>query len=47
MLACYSDNLSSNPAEGYSLFCKMLFEVNENEQKEARVGTFKKIIFDL
>ena len=34
-LAIYSDNLSSKRAEVYSFSVKMLFENNENKQKEA------------
>ena len=38
-----SDDLSSNPAEACSFFCKSVFEKNENKQKEAGVGQlFKK-----
>ena len=33
MLAFYSDNPSSNPAEAYSFFCKIVFEKVENKQK--------------
>ena len=40
VLAFYSNNPCSNPAEAYSFFNKML-ENNENKQKEAGVGTFK------
>ena len=35
MLAFYSYNPSSNRAEAYSFFCNILFENNENKQKEA------------
>ena len=38
VLAFYSDDPSSNPAEAYSFFCKIVFEKNENKQKEAGVG---------
>ena len=38
VLALFSDDRSSTLAEAYSLFCKMLFEKNENKQKEAKVG---------
>ena len=41
-LAFYSDDLSSNPAEAYSFAVKFVFEKNENKQKEAGVGQFKK-----
>ena len=40
VLACYSDDLSSNPAEAYSFSVKFEFEKNENKQKEAGVGPF-------
>ena len=40
VLAFYSNKPSSNPAEAYSLLCKMLFEKNENKQKEAGVDPF-------
>ena len=42
MLAFYSDDLSSNPAEAYSFFCKIVFEINENKQKEAGVDPLLK-----
>ena len=42
MLAFYSDDLSSNPAEAYCFFCKIVFEKNENKQKEAGVGPLLK-----
>ena len=38
VLAFYYDDLSSNPPEAYSFFCKIVFEKNENKQKEAGVG---------
>ena len=38
VLAFYSDDLSSNPAEAYSFFCNIVFEKNENKQKEAGVS---------
>ena len=44
MLAFYFDDLSSNTAEAYSFYVKFRFEKNENKQKEAGVGPFKKII---
>ena len=34
VLTYYSNDPSSNPAEANSFFCKMLFEMNENKQKE-------------
>ena len=42
VLAFYSDNPSLNSSEAYSFSVKFVFEKNENKQKEARVGTFKK-----
>ena len=39
ILAFYSDDPSSNPAEAYSFFCKLVFEKNKNKQKD-RVGPF-------
>ena len=43
VLAFYSDNPSLNPAEAYSsYFCKILFEKNENKQKDAVVGSYIK-----
>ena len=42
MLAFYSDNLSSNPADAYSFSVEFVFEKNENKQKEAGDGTFIK-----
>ena len=41
VLAFYSDYQSSNPAEAYIFFCKIVFEKNENKQKN-RPG-FKKL----
>ena len=38
--AFYSDDPSSNPSEAYSFFCKIVFEKNENKQKEAGIITF-------
>ena len=38
VLAFYSHNLNSNPAEAYSF---SVFEKNENKQKEAGVGPLK------
>ena len=40
VLAFYSDDLSSNPADAHSFFCKM-FEKNEKKQKVADVGPFQ------
>ena len=40
--AFYSDDPSSNPSEAYSFFCKIVFEKNENKQKEAGIITFFK-----
>ena len=38
VLAFYSDDPSSNPADAYSFFVKLVFEKIENKQKEAEVG---------
>ena len=38
VLAFYSDDPSSNPAEAYSFCVKFVFEKNENKQKEAGIG---------
>ena len=43
VLAFYSDNPSSNPAEPYIFFCKFSVWKNDNKQKEAGVGPFLKI----
>ena len=37
MLAFYSNDLSSNPAEVYNFFCTIDIEKNENKQKEAHL----------
>ena len=42
VLAFYSDDPSSIPAEVYNFFCKNIVEKNENKQKEAGVGPFFK-----
>ena len=42
VLAFYSDDPSSIPAEVYNFFCKIVVEKNENKQKEAGVGPIKK-----
>ena len=42
VLAFYSDDLSSNPAEVYNFSNKIVIEKNENKQNEAGVGPFKK-----
>ena len=42
VLAFYSDDPSSIPAEVYNFFCKNIVEKNENKQKEAGVGPFLK-----
>ena len=42
VLAFYSDDPSSIPAEVYNFFCKIVVEKNENKQKEAGVGPFLK-----
>ena len=41
-LAFSSDNPSSNPADTNSFSVKFVFEKNENKQKEAKIGPFKK-----
>ena len=38
VLAFYSDDPSSNPAEAYSFFCNIVFVKNRNKEKEAGVG---------
>ena len=43
VFAFYSDDLSSNPSEAYRFSIKFVFEKNKNKQKEAGVGTFKKV----
>ena len=43
MLAFYSNDPSSNPADAYCFSVKFVFEKNENKQKEAGVGPFKKV----
>ena len=45
VLAFYSDDLSSNPAEAYSFFCNIVFEKKESKQKEAGVGPLLKKTF--
>ena len=45
VLAFYSDDPSSNPAETCSFSVKFVFEKNENKQKGAGVGPFQKSIF--
>ena len=40
VLAFYSDDPSSIPAEVYNFFCKIVVEKNENKQKEAGIGPF-------
>ena len=42
VLAFYSDDPSSNPADAYSFSVQIVFEKNENKQKEAWVGPFFK-----
>ena len=42
VLAFYSDDPSSIPAEVYNFFCKIVVEKNENKQKEAGVGPILK-----
>ena len=48
VLAFYSDDPSSIPAEVYNFFCKIVVENNENKQKEAGVGPIflKKVLMD-
>ena len=41
MLAFYSDDLSSNPAEAYNFSVNWVFGKNENKQKEAGIGPLK------
>ena len=43
VLTFYSDDLSSNPTEACSSSVKFVFEKNQNKQKEAGVGPFKKL----
>ena len=45
VLAFYSEDPSSIPAEAYFLFVKFVFEKNKNKQKEAGVGPFFKIVY--
>ena len=40
VLAFYSNDPSSNPAEAYSFSVTFVFEKNENKQKEVGVGPF-------
>ena len=40
VLAFYSDDPSSNPADAYSFSVKIVFDKNENKQKGAEVGPF-------
>ena len=42
VLAFYSDNPSSNPADAYSFSVQIVFEKNENKQKRGRGGPFFK-----
>ena len=42
VLAFYSDDPSSNPAEVYNFSVKIIIEKNENKQKRGRVGPFLK-----
>ena len=41
VLAFYSNDPSSNPADAYSFSVEFVFEKNENKQKRGRVGPFK------
>ena len=48
MLAFYSDDPSSIPAEIYNFFCKIVVEKNgKNKQKEAGVGPFFKKKYEI
>ena len=40
VLSFNSDDPSSKPAEAYSFAVKILFEKNDNKQKEAGIGPF-------
>ena len=42
VLAFYSDDPSSNPAEAYSFSVKFVFEKNENKQKRPGLAHFFK-----
>ena len=42
MLAFYSDDPSSNPAEAYSFFCKICIWKDRKQTKESVVGPIKK-----
>ena len=44
VLALYSDDLNSNPAEANSFSVKIVLEKNENKQKEAGVGHLNKTL---
>ena len=46
VLAFYSDDPSSIPAEVYNFFCKIVVENNENKQKEAGVLYIQQVICD-
>ena len=41
VLAFYSDNLSSNPADAYSFFWKNVIETSKNKETEAGLGFWK------
>ena len=43
VLAFYSDNLSSNPADAYSFFWKNVIETSKNKETEAGLGFWKLI----
>ena len=49
VLAFYSDDPSSNTVEAYGFFCEIVFEKNENKQKEAEVVRFfkKEVILNI
>ena len=46
VLSFNSDDPSSKPAEAYSFAVKILFEKNDNKQKEDGIGLFYKKNFD-
>ena len=43
VLASYSNNPSSNPTKAYSFYINILFEKNENRQKEAGLARLEKL----
>ena len=46
-LAFFTDDPSSNIADAYSFFFRILFKKNENKQKETDVGPFLKKVTQL